>query len=45
MDDRIKIAVWWNHRDYDNGVVSRSYVLDETPALVEVFRNRLAEFK
>lgn len=42
--DRIKIAVWWDHCDYDsNGFVSRSYVLDETPELLEIFRMNLAK--
>ncbi|MDR3242783.1 MAG: glycoside hydrolase family 26 protein [Clostridiales Family XIII bacterium] len=40
--DRIKIAVWWNGGDYDeNGVIARSYYIDETLDLVEVFRRHL----
>ena len=42
--DRIKIAIWWNNRDYDSdGKVSRSYVLDETPELMEIFKNNLGK--
>lgn len=41
--DRIKIAVWWDSCDYDaNGAVSRSYVLDQSPELLEIFRQKLA---
>ncbi len=40
--DRIKIAVWWDHCDYDrNGNVARSYVLDETPELLKIFRRNI----
>ena len=42
---RIKAAVWWNYVDYaSEGVVSRGYLLDETPQLVEIFRRRLADY-
>ncbi|GHV44617.1 hypothetical protein FACS189492_1220 [Clostridia bacterium] len=42
----IKIAVWFNHADYegsgdDLGAVARPYWLDETPATLEAFRNGL----
>ena len=40
--DRIKIAVWWDHCDYDrSGNVARSYVLDETPELLKIFRKNI----
>ena len=43
--DRIKIAIWWNGRDYDaDGNVTRSYVLDESPELMEVFRRHLSQW-
>jgi len=42
MYDRIKVAVWWDGRDWDeNGDVSRSYMLDETPGLLEIFKRNL----
>lgn len=41
--DQIKVAVWWDSCDYDaEGKVSRSYVLDETPGLMDIFRKNLA---
>ena len=44
--DQIKIAVWWNSRDYDaDGNVSRSYVVDEPPELMDVFRKYLTVTK
>ena len=43
---RIKVAVWWNHEDYDGlGNVSRPYRLDETPALVDIFAENLSRFE
>ncbi|MCL1805983.1 MAG: glycoside hydrolase family 26 protein [Clostridiales bacterium] len=41
--DMIKAAVWWNSRDYDGeGNVSRSYIVDETPELMDIFRKYLS---
>ena len=40
--DRIKAAVWWDGADYDaQGNIARSYVIDETEALMEIFRRHL----
>ncbi|MCL1849705.1 MAG: glycoside hydrolase family 26 protein, partial [Clostridiales bacterium] len=41
--DRIKIAVWWDACDYDAyGYVSRSYIMDESPGLMEIFAHHLS---
>jgi len=40
--DRIKVAVWWDGEDYDaQGNVARSYVIDETEGLMDIFRRHL----
>ncbi|MCL2497393.1 MAG: glycoside hydrolase family 26 protein [Symbiobacteriaceae bacterium] len=40
--ERIKVAVWWDAVDYDTkGNVARSYVIDETPELMAIFRANL----
>ena len=40
--DRIKVAVWWDGQDYDaQGNVARSYVIDETEGLMDIFRRHL----
>ena len=37
--DRIKAAIWWDGCDYDSkGNIARSYFLDETPEIMDVFR-------
>ena len=42
MYDRIKVAVWWDGHDWDaDGNVSRSYVMDETPELLDIFKQNL----
>lgn len=40
---RIRAAVWWDGADLDpsNGNVARSYYIDETPAIVQTFRENL----
>ena len=44
--DRIKVAVWWDGCDWDaDGNVARSYFIDETDALVQIFRENLAHYK
>jgi len=41
--ERIKIAVWWDHCDFDAaGNVSRSYIIEETPELMQIFRRNLS---
>lgn len=43
--NRIKVAIWWDGCDWDaNGNVARSYVMDETPALLEIFRQYLTPY-
>jgi hypothetical protein len=38
----IKVAVWWNGCDWDaNGNVARPYFIDETPQIVETFKELL----
>ena len=40
--DKIKVAVWWDSRDLDaGGNVARSYVIDESPGLMAIFRDGL----
>jgi hypothetical protein len=42
----IKIAIWWNGTDFDkNRRPARIYRLDETPATIAAFSNRLQEFQ
>ena len=42
MYDRIKVAIWWDGRDWDEyGNVARAYMMDETPGLLEIFRRYL----
>lgn len=44
--DRIKVAVWWDGCDWDaEGNVARSYFIDETDELVQIFRENLALYK
>ncbi len=44
--DRIKVAIWWDGCDWDEeGNIARSYFIDETDELVQVFRKGLAEYK
>lgn len=40
--DRIKVAVWWDGCDWDAyGNVARSYFMDETPELLQIFKKYL----
>jgi len=42
MYDRIKVLIWWDGVDWDAyGNVARSYIIDETPGLMEIFRQNL----
>jgi len=42
MYDRIKVAIWWDGCDWDeHGNIARSYFMDETPGLLEIFRRNL----
>ncbi|MEL7656221.1 MAG: glycosyl hydrolase, partial [Bacillota bacterium] len=44
--DRIKVAVWWDGCDWDaEGNIARSYFIDETEGLVQIFRENLAKYK
>ena len=36
----IKMAIWWDGNDYDGNSISRNYTIDETPEILETFRNR-----
>jgi hypothetical protein len=39
----IKIAIWWHFADFDAyGNIARSYFIDETPRLMEIFRDNLS---
>lgn len=39
---RIKIAIWWDGCDWDaNGNVARPYFIDETPQIIQTFRELL----
>jgi len=41
--DKIKIAVWWDGRDFDaRGNVSRSYIIEDTPEMTRLFRYYLS---
>lgn len=38
----IKVAIWWNHEDFDpnkTGVVSRAYRIDDNPEVLHAFRD------
>jgi surface antigen len=38
----IKAAVWWNGCDWDaNGNVARPYFIDETPQIIQTFKELL----
>jgi len=37
--DKIKVAVWWDGCDYDNGKIARNYTIDENQQVFETFRN------
>lgn len=40
--NRIKVAVWWDGCDWDaNGNVARSYVMDESVSLLDIFKKYL----
>ena len=34
---KIKVAIWWDGKDYDKGKVARNYTLDESPEIYKVF--------
>lgn len=39
---KIKVAVWWNGCDWDaNGNIARPYFIDETPQIVQTFKELL----
>lgn len=39
---RIKVAIWWDGCDWDaNGNVARPYFIDETPQIIQTFRELL----
>lgn len=39
---RIKVAIWWNGCDWDaNGNIARPYFIDETPQIVQTFKELL----
>lgn len=42
---KLKAAVWWSSCDYDpeNQNVSRSYFIDDTPGVMAIFRENLAD--
>lgn len=42
---RIRAAIWWNGADKDpaNGQIARSYYVDETPAIMQTFKNNLSK--
>lgn len=38
----IKVAIWWNGADYNSaGKIARPYFIDDIPAVLEVFKQRL----
>lgn len=40
--EHIKVAVWWDGCDWDSqGNIARSYFMDESPALLEIFKKYL----
>jgi len=40
--DRIKVAIWWDGCDWDvDGTVARSYIMDESPTLLNIFKQYL----
>jgi len=42
MYDRLKVVMWWDGCDWDAyGNVARSYFIDETPGLMEIFKRNL----
>lgn len=42
--DRIKVAVWWDHVDYDptTDTIARDYRIEEPAEVLDVFRNHLS---
>lgn len=43
---KLKAAIWWSHTDFDpDDRPARKYKLDETPEVVERFRQHLQEYK
>jgi len=44
--NRIKVAVWWDGCDWDSeGNVARSYFIDESEGLIQIFKENLAQYK
>jgi mannan endo-1,4-beta-mannosidase len=44
--DRIKVAVWWSGVDFDqNGQPGRIYLIDESEAILDTFKQRLKDYK
>ncbi|MEG1822580.1 MAG: glycosyl hydrolase [Clostridiales bacterium] len=43
---KIKMAVWWDGCDRDtNGTVARSYVMDESPEIMQSFKQGFSDYK
>lgn len=43
--DRLKVAIWWNHCDFDaNGNITHPYRMDNNLAEIETFRQGLAAY-
>lgn len=40
----IKVAIWWNGCDFDGNVPARPYYINDSPALLEIFRKNLKNF-
>lgn len=41
---RIKVAIWWDGCDWDaNGNIARPYFIDETPQLIQTFKDWLSK--
>lgn len=44
--DRIKVAVWWSGVDFDQqGQPARIYLINESDAILDAFKDRLKEYK
>jgi hypothetical protein len=41
---RFKAAVWWSGFDYDGENVARSYIIDETPEIMDTFKKYLRDY-
>ncbi len=44
--DNIKLAVWWNHADFDeNGNVARAYYINDSEEMIRIFRDYFVKYK